>query len=81
MKIYTEEQVVETVWKFKPLVGRTAILIELNSLTHIELPSDEEIEEGLINYIKGTYLDTFAKRSFFKAGAKWVIEQIKQQGK
>lgn len=75
MKLYTEEQVIDMVWKFASLVGRTAILVELNSLTPIELPSDEEIEEkSNKRWWKGA-----TPPSSFTEGAKWVIEHIKQQ--
>jgi hypothetical protein len=47
----------------------------------IKLPSDEEIEEGSRNYIKGGDLDTIVERTFFKAGTKWIINHIKQQDK
>jgi len=43
--------------------------------------SDQEIEEGSRDYIKGTDLDRIVERTFFKAGAKWVINHIKQQDK
>jgi hypothetical protein len=45
----------------------------INSLTPIELPTDEEIEklvgDGMHDYYKGGFTE----------GAKWVIEQIKKQ--
>jgi len=45
----------------------------------IELPSDDEIKDGSRNYIKGSDLDIFVQSTFFKAGAKWVINHIKHQ--
>jgi hypothetical protein len=88
MRLYTEENVIEVVWMFAPLVGRTAILVELNSLRHIELPSDEEInkESFIVNplklqndYSKEYYDDNIQYREEWLNGAKWVINHIKQQ--
>jgi hypothetical protein len=78
MRLYTEENVIEMVWMFAPLVGRTAILVELNSLRHIEIPSDEEIEK----YVESTPYYGYCTTEFkegIEDGAKWVINLIKQQ--
>lgn len=76
MKLYTEEQV-RKAYKDGNLDGFihvSALDMCIDSLTPIELPSDEEIDkEASIIFIFG------ADQGKFIAGAKWVIEQIKQQ--
>lgn len=79
MKLYTEEQIINTVWKFAPFVGRTAILVELNSLTLIELSSNEEIMYMSLPKKGGSHSSDYMEG--FNKGAKWVIEQIKQHEK
>lgn len=69
MKLYTEEQV------RKGLTTKNNIIpidLFLEQMIPIELPSDEEIYDEATNWWGP---------SAFRAGAKWVIEQIKQQGK
>ena len=82
MKLYTEEhlKLFYQLGKFDGIARReTDVEEEIKNHLPIELPSDDEIEEGSRNYIKGTDLDTFGQKTFFKAGAKWVINHIKQQ--
>ena len=78
MKLYTEEQVMKAYNMGVDDGHNGAISLQINelSLTHIELPSDEEINKVSL---KGLTLATHI--SGFQMGAKWVIEQIKQQGK
>ena len=71
MKLYTEKQLVNAIQitvMDKPVTYAEVI----EKLTPIELPNDEEIEEWIVDN----------KNEFTRgciAGAKWVIEQIKQQ--
>ena len=76
MKLYTEKQVRKivrtTYWQtFKQHKLEEDLINEL--LTPIELPSDEEIEKNGYHTKEYDYI--------WKKGAKWVIEQIKQQDK
>ena len=74
MKLYTEEQVR---WMLDDTnyLTPSGINYHMDTMTPIKLPSDEEIEE-----CKGSGMhDAF--NAGFEQGAKWVIEQIKQQGK
>ena len=70
MKLYTEEQVKRAI----DIADDNADLLEYNEilskLTPIELPSDEEINDEATNWWYP---------SPFRAGAKWVINHIKQQ--
>lgn len=81
MKLYTEEQVKEAMdlllSPIRPL--KTQVL---QHLTPIELPSDEEIEHKSIDIssITSNYARTVSK-SYYKAGAKWMKEQILNQNK
>ena len=65
MKLYTEEQIKEFFKEHYFLMER-----DLDNLKPIELPSDEEIEKES---------DRYLAPHAFREGAKWVIEQIKQQ--
>ena len=75
MKLYTEEQVRKAHQNGRN-GGHNETYYEtdeyVKSLTPIELPSDEEIEKES---------DRYLAPHAFREGAKWVIEQIKQQGK
>ena len=69
MKLYTEEQVknaIQIVVMDKPITYNEV----LEKLKPIELPSDEEVEKES---------DRYWAPHAFREGAKWVIEQIKQQ--
>ena len=84
MKLYTKLQVEEIYlqgWYDGKIGFKDRIDDAISYQTSIELPSDKEIEEGSRNYIKGTDLDTFVERTFFKSGAKWMKEQILNQNK
>jgi hypothetical protein len=72
MKLYTEEQVREMLMSIDTniYISDSYIDSKIDLLTPIELPSDEEIDEESIGWWAP---------SAFRAGAKWVIEQIKQQ--
>ena len=75
MKLYTEEQVKQI---FANLNDATLYDYEMeyycNSVTPIELPSDEDIDKQAFQVpYDGT--DTFYDKSFIN-GAKWMKEQI-----
>ena len=73
MKLYTEEQVNLAI----RLVHTTnqSYMEVLESLTPIELPSDEEIEK----YIEKTFYGE--KKHYFKAGVEFMKEQLLNQNK
>jgi hypothetical protein len=82
MKLYTEDQVMKT-WnaaftealKLDEEDYIPTFYVEfISGLTPIELPSDEKI--GNSSRMQCFYLD---EQVAFIEGAKWVIEQIKQQ--
>lgn len=71
MKLYTEEQV------RNGLTTKNNILpidLFLEQMTPIELPSDEEIRKESMEFYDNNGADIY-----FIQGAKWVIEQIKNQ--
>ena len=81
MKLYTEEQVLKAF-----IAGMEFIPVDPNkyeqdaneymeSLTSIELPSDEEIR-----FKSHDFIVHFRKETFFD-GAKWMKEQILNQNK
>ena len=89
MKLYTEEQMRKALWLIEhPFADGKRVNEVIESLTPIELPSDEEIgtnayawcqvpdERGYINSGDDYHVHELPA---FIAGAKWVIEQIKQQ--
>lgn len=71
MKLYTEEQMNRAMDLHKANVRKESIF---DYFTPIELPSDEEIDK-----ISFKRLTLATQISGFQLGAKWVIEQIKQQ--
>lgn len=75
MKLYTENQmkdaIIESFLSTYPTNGDDI----LSKFTPIELPSDDEIKyTSELNLV-----EPYA--SYWRTGAKWVIEQIKQQDK
>ena len=85
MKLYTEEQVVQIVsWLTTDDITREDIksklkgLIQINALTPIELPSDEDIEQEAYYKVSDHTENPYAS---FKSGAKWMKEQILNQNK
>ena len=75
MKLYTEEQVKDILIDFTTPIG---VEYYLSKLTPIELPSDEEIRKmSLPTNVGDSYHSEYIKG--FNYGAKWVIEQIKEQ--
>ena len=80
MKLYTEEQVRQIASTI--CLGRFDFNDTpddlVNELIPIELPSDEEIRTmSLPTNVGDSYHSEYIKG--FNYGAKWVIEQIKQQ--
>lgn len=91
MKLYTEEQVREVIMSIDTsiYISDSYIDSKIEQLTPIELPSAEEASERLYP-IKNTgsmfmpnldEVNNIYKQEGFMEGAKWVIEQIKQQDK
>ena len=90
MKLYTEEQVRKVLWEFGDLLFNNCqhgikeddIKIysdwAIEDEATIELPSDEEIRKmSLPTNVGDSYHSEYIKG--FNYGAKWVIEQIKEQ--
>ena len=84
MKLYTEEQVNRLkYWKnnaeedyLTTPISVLKYISELEKLTPIELPSDEEISIEASNRHYGTNF-----KHVFASGAKWVREKILNQNK
>jgi hypothetical protein len=67
MKLYTEEQLKEFFKEHYFFMER-----DLDNLTPIKLPSDEEIQK----YITSFYYDAIYE-NLLEQGAKWVLNEIK----
>lgn len=78
-KLYTEEQVRGLLNEI--LILSSSVDDAIDSLTPIELPSDEEIEKQPIKHTKAVDPPNVYYRTGFKAGAKWMKEQILNQNK
>ena len=82
MKLYTEEQVKFAILSAyltgvtRPPSYEEAEEVLYNSLTPIELPSDEDISIQASNRHYGTNF-----KHVFASGAKWMKEQILNQNK
>ena len=86
-KLYTEEQVTNlTEAAFMAGQNHNPFIfqIELNKLTPIELPTDEEIWDESVEIYPypnpltvGLEVGTSMKRSYFTVGAKWMRDKIK----
>jgi hypothetical protein len=72
MKLYTREQMIEAFNYGKTLKGFDWVGDMIDSLTPIELPSDEEIKDASIKY----YVNNSAC-FYFEIGAKWMRDKIK----
>ena len=77
MKIYTEEQVRQAMQK--AMIPSIYQMDLWGQLTPIELPTDEEIEKvsPIVDINAHDYY--VGHKDGFDEGAKWVLEQIKQQ--
>ena len=79
-KLYTEEQVFKAIQmadKYHYLITSEECDI-VNSLTPIELPSDEEIEKESFDLYANhnTYSLNVRQYKAFKRGAKWMSDKI-----
>ena len=72
MKLYTKEQMIQAIIRAKVSNEYAEEIVKniLSDLTPIELPSDEDIDKES---------NKWWSIHDFRGGAKWVIEQIKQQ--
>jgi hypothetical protein len=75
MKLYTEEQVMKIIGRTKAYKNFSDNEL-LETLTPIELPSDEEIKDKSFN--KFTQSNA---RTCFEEGAKWMKQHILNQNK
>ena len=81
MKLYTEEQV-KNFLKERTFIREETIDAMCDTLTPIELPSDEEIEDKgkwVFNNAGHTIFTNYNTVPSWVEGAKWVIQQIKQE--
>jgi hypothetical protein len=78
MKLYTEEQVMKIIGRTKAYKNFSDNEL-LETLTPIELPSDEEIANNLILAIDGLGEPEHRKICFI--GALWMKDQILNQNK
>lgn len=83
-KLYTEEQVIKLT-KAAYAAGENhnkfIFKMELNNLTPIELPTDEEIHKESDNYVDNDHVlfvtnSRNSKRYGFSDGAKWMRDKI-----
>jgi len=84
IKLYTEEQVRKAYfegWNDGQHENIGYIDTVVDSLTPIELPSDEEINNQIAEELTGFDESdgAYEYSGGFEYGAKWVIEKIKQQ--
>lgn len=79
-KLYTEEQVTNlTEAAFMAGQNHNPFIfqIELNKLTPIELPTDDEIEEASNNLGYDSRIVVGIIHNAFQVGAKWMRDKIK----
>ena len=82
MKLYTEEQVRQSLMKHQNsamLLSIEQIDYLIEEITPIELPSDEEIEEyadSVMPYAEKIGGETYTAYRAIKLGAKWVCKII-----
>ena len=74
MKLYTEEQVRKAINDAYWCCSKLEVECVFDKLTHIELPSDEEIVE------QGNLIKDSSMQSIYILGAKWMRDKI-QGGK
>ena len=79
MKLYTEFEVRSLLNDLMLL--ECSVDEAIDSLTPIELPSEEEIKNEAKKYTESTPDNDPIRIMTFIQSAKWVIEQIKQQEK
>lgn len=71
MELYTREQMIEAFQYGKTLKGFDWIGDMIDSLTPIEIPSNEDVLNVKLSGMSES------EKLCFQLGAKWVIEQIK----
>ena len=79
MKLYTEEQVKESLMKHQDssmFLSVDQIDYLISEITPIELPSDEEIGEESPYIPNDASLDFWAHKEGFVDGAKWMRDKI-----
>ena len=74
MKLYTEEQMIQAFAYGKTLEPFDCFEDMIDSLTPIELPSDEEIDDKIEDSSYSLEFD-----AGFKFGVEWTINHIKQK--
>ena len=79
MKLYTDKTVRDLIGRLDPLLRGNDWCELYDSLTPIELPSDEEIKNEAKKYTESTPDNDPIRIMTFIQSAKWVLEQIKQQ--
>ena len=80
MKLYTEEQVKKAMYAMDDIKYMNYSDSEIiDTLTPIELPSDEEIEEESPYIPNDSKIDYLSHQEGFIKGAKWMKEQILNQ--
>lgn len=79
MKLYTRDQMIQAFNYGKKLEGFDWIGDMIDSLTPIELPSGEDIMYMSLPKEGGSHSSDYMEG--LNKGARWVIEQIKQQCK
>jgi hypothetical protein len=72
MKLYSEKEIVRAI-QLTVFEKPETYLEVINKLTPIELPTWEEVNK------QSEIFNLTTSRDIFFVGAKWVIEQIKQQ--
>ena len=70
MKLYTEEQVRKAINDAYWCCSKLEVECVFDKLTHIELPSDEEIVE------QGNLIKDSSMQSIYILGAKWMRDKI-----
>ena len=88
MKLYTEEKIIETFSTGVLSLYNGYIKERLETLTPIELPSDEEVEKKAESFypISKEYKEKYKTdydnfNTCWQEGAKWLKEQILNQNK
>jgi hypothetical protein len=80
MKLYTEKKIIETFSTGVLSLYNGYIKERLETLTPIELPSDEEIENNAYTDRRVEDLE-YHEQIGFERGALWLKEQILKQNK
>ena len=77
MKLYTEEQLRQALWQTEhPFSDGKHVDEIIDSLTPIELPTDEEIGELRDEHIPIDEEDMWSERLYFTLGAKSMLDKI-----